>query len=100
MYVRIGLKNREKILDVKEITSAICENVGLALPALCTFTSIDYTYAFYGIGKGKTFIHFLFDTIDEFVCKLYSVPNCANTDDARYKKFVSVKILLSVKSCL
>ena len=33
----------------------------------------------------------MFDTINEFVCKLYGVHNCANTDEARYKKFVSGK---------
>ena len=54
IYVRTGLKNRQKILDVKEITSEICENVGLVLPALHAFTGNDYTSAFLWHRKGES----------------------------------------------
>ena len=113
IYIKIGAADRKRILDISKIATVLEENVCRALPALHAFTGNDYTSAFFGIGKGKAlkilidseefqlafgqignsyyFDAPLFDVINLFVTKLYGISGCANTDEARYKKFVSGK---------
>lgn len=55
IYVKIGVKERRRVVNVREIASELGRNCCLALPALHAFTGIDYTSAFHGMGKGKAF---------------------------------------------
>ena len=111
-YIEIGVGNYKRILDVGYIASELGLSMCNSLPALHCFTGNDYTSAFYGVGKVKafnllrrfeefhdTFTQFgnyflfeasLFASIEVFVCKMYGI-NCANTDEARYKKFCNAK---------
>lgn len=113
IYIKIGAADRKRILDVTRIAAVLGRKVCQSLPALHAFTGNDYTSAFFGIGKGKAFkilldseefqlafgkmgnsYYFdspLFNDLNLFVSKLYGISGCENTDEARYKKFVSGK---------
>ena len=112
IFIKIGVKDRRRVINVREIASEMGQECCEALPALHAFTGNDYTSAFHGIGKGKafkivnssdefklafssfgdsfTFESSLFPQIELFVCKLYGL-RCDNTDEARYQKFVASK---------
>ena len=118
LYVQIGSKNKKRILDISAIYETHGELLCSALPALHAFTGNDYTSSsFHGVGKAKafkiinksdeykilfasfgnsfTFEASLFPKIEEFVCELYGLPTCTNTDKAWYIKFCSSKNRLS-----
>ena len=113
IYIEIGTNERRRCIDINNIVGKLGVDVCMALPALHSFTGNDYTSAFYGIGKVKAFNILLrsdefievfksigdrftinaeyFPKIEKFVCELYGVSKCANTNEARYKKFCSKK---------
>lgn len=96
------------MLDISSMRSEIGEGCCLALPAIHCFTGNDYTSAFHGIGKKKsfqllknneeyqrtfqllgdsfTFDASLFPILEKFVCQLYGLKS-HNTDEARFEKF-------------
>lgn len=112
MFVKIGSGEKKRILDVSQIHEEIGEDVAAALPALHSFTGNDYTSAFHGIGKAKSFkiiaknneyqqafaaigSDWTFDMehfaiLQRFVCQLYGI-NTSTTDEARYNKFCHSK---------
>ena len=113
IYVKIGVKDRKRILDIRSLSEDLGEPICKSLPALHAFTGNDYTSAFHGIGKAKAMAllrkndqyqisfsaigeNFVFDTlqfpnVEKFVCQLYGLHKCDNTDEARYLKFVRHK---------
>ena len=54
---------------------------------------LDLADAFSCLGEGNKslFDLLLFDTSQEFTCKIYGLKQCKSTDDARYRKFCSSK---------
>lgn len=113
MFLQIGVGDRKKVVSVSEIYDQVGGDMASALPALHCFTGSDYTSAFHGIGKIKalnllkkhpefiptlsligrrfTLDATIFPAIESFVCHLYGLGQCSNTDTARYKKLCSKK---------
>ena len=113
-FIFIGVKDRTRILNVNQIAQSLGKKCCLALPAFHAFTGNDYTSAFFGIGKVRsfkllvnvkkfmkvfrklgqttTFNSQLFQTLEEFVCRLYGSKS-VDTNKARYEKFTSGKVV-------
>ena len=113
IFVEMMCCNKRRVLDINDIREELGEELCLALPGLHAFTGNGYTSAFHGLGKKKPFTmtknspeyqrafsslgdRFVLDVqhfpvIEQFVCELYGVRNCSNTDKARYKKFCDKK---------
>ncbi len=53
LFVKIGIKDRTRIIAVSDIAVELGEDCCLALPALHAFTGNDYTSAFHGVGNAK-----------------------------------------------
>ena len=95
IFLKIGTGTKRRILDIKEMSSKIGIKCCDALPALHAFTGNDYTSAFHGVGKVKSYKQMLkspdflkvfkevgdsfsyqsnfFSAIEQFVCCLYWV---------------------------
>ena len=108
------MKERTRVLIVSNIASELGEETCLALPALHGFSGNDYTSSFHGIGKAKAssvllnspefidtfakigdrpvFESTLFESVEQFVLKLYGLKGCADVNEGRYVKFTSAKI--------
>jgi len=55
MFVKIGVKEKKRIISIDEIVGELGVTCCTALPALHAFTGNDYTSAFCGLGKTKAF---------------------------------------------
>lgn len=108
MYFLTGTKDRQRMLDLQAIGSALGPSVTEALIGLHTFTGCDSTSSFYGKGKEKplnimsgnaeyisAFVALgrqfemdstTFVTIERFVCELYG-EKVSDVNLARYNRF-------------
>ena len=53
IYVKIGSKDRKRVIDIRAIAEMLGELCCKALPALHAFTGNDYTSAFHSVEKSK-----------------------------------------------
>ena len=114
IFIKMGVRERTRILEISNFALELGVDCCLALPALHGFSGNDYTSSFYGVGKAKAlkvllsspefietfkqigntvvFHSPLFESIERFVLKLYGLKNCMNVNEGRYVKFTSSKI--------
>ena len=109
LFVETGSKDHKRILNISKISDTIGKEMSNALPALHAVSGCDSTSAFFGIGKHKfyktvkgsgsfqeilsqmgnsfEFDTTLFPVIQTMIAQCYSVKECSNINDARYRKF-------------
>ena len=112
LFTKIGSGKDKRLLKIANISSELGKDLYAALLALNWFTGKEYTSAFYGIGKTRTFktiqrnedfIYLfksfgdaflfnseLFSMVGKFVCKLYAVK-AKNVSERRYLEFYGKK---------
>jgi hypothetical protein len=112
IYIRRGTKLRVRLVDIGKLSCVLGDGVRNALPALHAWTGCDTISALAGQGKLNAFklitqnqryqVAFtelgstwqlsdtVFDTIEEFTCKLYSRnTKCVNVNKLRYEMYRS-----------
>lgn len=109
LNLHVGTGYTQSDINITQLYKTLGADLASSLPAYHAFTGCDYNPAFYGKGKNrplklliqstkfmKAFAHLVqypncndsvFDTIEEFVCRMYSFNNTNKVNEARVATF-------------